>query len=80
MLLRATPESVTVEVRDDGPGHDAGDAPLDATGGGRGLQGMRERVETLGGRLTAGPRPGGGFQVRAILPRDAPQAPEGGVS
>ncbi|MEV0569117.1 sensor histidine kinase [Dactylosporangium sp. NPDC050588] len=84
VLLRATPESVTVEVRDDGPGHDAGAAPLDATGGtppsGRGLQGMRERVEMLGGRLTAGPRPGGGFQVRAILPRDAPQAPEGGVS
>ncbi|WP_432989460.1 sensor histidine kinase [Dactylosporangium sp. CA-233914] len=80
VLLRATDDSVTVEVRDDGPGPDAGAVPPDAPGGGRGLQGMRERVETLGGRLKAGPRPDGGFQVRAILPRDAPRALEGEAS
>jgi len=29
---------------------------------------MRERVSALGGRLSAGPRDGGGFRVRAELP------------
>jgi signal transduction histidine kinase len=37
---------------------------------GTGLIGMRERVTTLGGRLSAEPRPGGGFTVRAELPAD----------
>jgi signal transduction histidine kinase len=36
-------------------------------GGGRGLPGMIERVEALGGRLTAGPRRGG-WEVSARLP------------
>jgi len=35
---------------------------------GRGIAGMRERCELLGGELTAGPRPCGGFEVRARLP------------
>jgi signal transduction histidine kinase len=35
---------------------------------GMGLSGMRQRVEALGGSLTAGPRPSGGFEVRAVLP------------
>jgi signal transduction histidine kinase len=39
-------------------------------GGGRGIAGMRERCGLLGGELTAGPRPGGGFEVRARLPLD----------
>jgi signal transduction histidine kinase len=37
-------------------------------GTGAGLAGMRERAETLGGTLTAGPRAEGGFLVRARLP------------
>ncbi|MFF3321934.1 sensor histidine kinase [Streptomyces sp. NPDC002889] len=37
-------------------------------GGGHGLLGMRERVTALGGRLSAGPRYGGGFRIQAILP------------
>ncbi|MEU0412969.1 histidine kinase [Streptomyces griseorubiginosus] len=36
---------------------------------GLGLLGLRERVELAGGRMTAGPRPGGGFLVTASLPR-----------
>jgi signal transduction histidine kinase len=45
-----------------GPGAD----PLPA--GGQGIRGMRERLLALGGRFTAGPRPGGGFLVDASLP------------
>jgi signal transduction histidine kinase len=44
----------------------AGERPL--AGGTRGLQGLAERAELLGGSLRAGPRPGGGFRVHAWLP------------
>ncbi|WP_225102614.1 histidine kinase [Streptomyces sp. CoH27] len=36
--------------------------------GGRGLTGLRERVEMLGGEFAAGPRPDGGFRVHARIP------------
>jgi signal transduction histidine kinase len=53
----------TVTVRDDG-------AAAHASGGdGFGIRGMRERVALLGGTLDAGPHPGGGWLVRATLPR-----------
>jgi signal transduction histidine kinase len=41
-----------------------------AAPGGHGLIGMRERTALFGGTLTAGPRPGEGFEVRASLPYD----------
>ena len=55
---------LTVEVDDDGH---HGRAHNRASGG-KGLLGMRERVAALGGELQAGPRPDGGFRVRARLP------------
>ena len=50
-----------------GPGG-AADPPGDGHGPGHGLTGMRERVALLGGSLSAGPAPDGGFVVSAVLP------------
>lgn len=58
------PSRVTVEVIDDAPPGPARAAHR----GGYGLIGMRERVETLGGTLHAGPRPDAGWSLLATLP------------
>jgi signal transduction histidine kinase len=66
---------VTDEGGADASGDDAGGPPPptgtgngSSAGPGRGIVGMRERCGLLGGELTAGPRPGGGFEVTARLP------------
>ncbi|MFE7616257.1 sensor histidine kinase [Streptomyces sp. NPDC057496] len=43
-------------------------SPLETTGTGHGLVGMRERVRLTGGTLDTGPLPDGGFRVAARLP------------
>ncbi|MDX6254175.1 MAG: hypothetical protein QOJ11_509 [Frankiales bacterium] len=55
-------DAVRVRIRDNGPG-----CP-DASSGGHGLRGMRERAAAVGGRLQTGPAPGGGFLVETVLP------------
>jgi signal transduction histidine kinase len=55
---------LAVQVRDFGAGVPAPAAP----GPGSGIDGMRRRAALVGGRLTAGPAPDGGFAVRAELP------------
>jgi signal transduction histidine kinase len=56
------PDLLTVRVEDDG------DGPRQAPVPGYGLVGMRERVTTLGGRLSAAPGATRGFSVLAELP------------
>jgi signal transduction histidine kinase len=57
---------VEVEVVDDGRG--AAAAPSSSRTPGHGISGMRERATAVGGEVDAGPRPGGGYRVRARLP------------
>ncbi len=54
---------LSVEVTDEGPGTATADGSTAGTG--MGVRGMRERAEATGGALSVGPRPGGGFTVRA---------------
>jgi signal transduction histidine kinase len=57
-------DAITIEITDDG----IAEAGHPAPSGGHGLAGMRERAAVFGGELAAGPRPGGGYAVRARLP------------
>jgi signal transduction histidine kinase len=59
-------DAVTVTVSDDGRG-----AAARGDGKGTGLEGMRERTSVFSGTLSAGPKAGGGFLVRATLPLGA---------
>ncbi|WEV64616.1 histidine kinase [Bifidobacterium sp. ESL0732] len=54
-----------ITVRDDGNG---AAASLDGHRPGYGITGMRERIEAVGGSVTAGPRVGGGFEIDVTLP------------
>jgi signal transduction histidine kinase len=59
------PAALGITVTDDGTGTD-GDG--DGLGRGHGLTGMAERAAAVGGKVTAGPRGEGGFEVSARLP------------
>ncbi|MBP8539065.1 sensor histidine kinase [Streptomyces sp. MK37H] len=73
VLLHYAPGELELRVDDDGPA--TGDG---ATGGGNGLVGMRERAAALGGTVEAGPRPDGGFRVRARIPFKGGREPHEG--
>jgi signal transduction histidine kinase len=63
---------IDLTVEDDGPTVPGASAGL---GSGRGLTGMAERATALGGSVHAGPRPEGGWRVRATLPSSPIQRP-----
>jgi signal transduction histidine kinase len=65
-------EKLVITVTDDGcggpgPRRNPVSEAADGTPG-RGLLGLRERLSLYGGELDAGPRAGGGWQVRAVMP------------
>ncbi|MFJ8510218.1 sensor histidine kinase [Streptomyces avermitilis] len=71
--LTHTPHWTEVEVTTAGTAHDTHESAALRDGdphisGGRGLTGLRERVEMLGGEFAAGFRPEGGFRVHARIP------------
>jgi two-component system sensor histidine kinase UhpB len=57
-----------VAVQDDGVGFDPTTVEADTGGRHVGLTIMRERAESVGGRLEATSRPGGGTEIRAWVP------------
>lgn len=61
--LRREPGQLQLTIDDDGQ-----EDPAPAASGGLGLRSMRRRAESLGGSLTAGPRPEGGFRVQLLVP------------
>ena len=80
--LAYRPGAVELEITDDGrpaavpqpqltatrDGGGPSGGPTGGPGGGHGIAGMRERAAVFGGQVSAGPRPGGGWQVRTVLP------------
>jgi signal transduction histidine kinase len=71
VTLNPGTDALEIHVTDEGrrnpvlPGRNGTSGPAKP---GRGILGMRERCQLLGGELDARPLPGGGFEVRARLP------------
>jgi len=82
--LRTEPSRVELEVSDDGRARPEptaapeGQGALPA-GAGLGLVGMRERMLSVGGTVRAGPKPEGGWLVRASVPTQEDTGAEAGV-
>ncbi|MER5184597.1 histidine kinase [Streptomyces sp. NPDC002896] len=76
VLVQHGDEHIEIEVATEGSAPSSASSPAArkvGRGGGRGLTGLRERVRMLDGELVAGPRPDGGFRVRAVIPTQPAQ-------
>ena len=73
--LAFAPCEVVLTVTDTGCPDGRGPGPLARTGGGYGIEGLRERAELIGATLVAGPR-GAGWEVTLSVPEAQMQAPE----
>ncbi|SEM23765.1 sensor histidine kinase [Streptacidiphilus jiangxiensis] len=71
VLLAYRPGRLHIEVDDEGQAAAPSSRKGAESAGGYGLIGMRERAASVGGSFSAGPRPGGGFQVTVDLPTGA---------
>ncbi|MFD8696218.1 sensor histidine kinase [Kitasatospora purpeofusca] len=72
VALRYEPDALVVEVVNpaapEPAGVGAGGAAPAVVSGGQGLTGLRERARLVGGMVHAGPTPGAGFRLAAVLP------------
>ncbi|MFR9779958.1 sensor histidine kinase [Micromonospora sp. MS34] len=70
ILLSCADGTLSIDISDDGVGPPDAALRTESTypNIGRGITGMRERCALLGGTLTAGPGPAGGFRIQARLP------------
>ncbi|GAA1649737.1 sensor histidine kinase [Actinoplanes couchii] len=73
VAVRYGGQRVSLDISNTRPPHWP-DLLVTAAGGGSGLDGLRHRIEVLGGTLSAGNEPGGGFAVRVTLPAYVPTA------
>ena len=69
LSIEQTGSHLAIAITDDGRG-----AAADDLGPGYGIVGMHERAMAVGGSVTAGPQPGGGWRVQISLPTK-PSAP-----
>ncbi|MFD5351304.1 sensor histidine kinase [Streptomyces sp. NPDC058657] len=69
VVLTETPTTVELRITN-APGTAPAQAARTKRTGGLGIPALTEHAEALGGTLTAGPRPDGGWQLTAVLPKD----------
>lgn len=72
MLLTHDGGEVRLEILDDGPKPAAGASARASMGSGRGLRGLRERVDQAGGTMTSGWREGDGYALVVTVPDHLP--------
>jgi signal transduction histidine kinase len=71
VVLKITPEVLSISIRDNGRGFSAGGATSDS---GFGLSGIRERAEIMGGTARIDSVPGQGINLQIQIPFQPPQS------
>jgi two-component system, NarL family, sensor histidine kinase DesK len=69
-VVESSDDVVVLEIVDTGRGRIAGPVSAESHGG-TGLAGVAERVAEVGGNMSAGPDPGGGFRLTVTVSRSA---------